>query len=267
MDYTFDFYFIDDGNGRGGGGGGEGGEGRDGGISSQFIYDDPRFFSKLYLLIKSVGLLCYTPLFLRCETPELYIMMNLMMGLSTINTARYEYRHYKRYGTTFSSVSEFRRWKVTLCPQSRIVFSISEFILKLAHFIYVYPPQLDFNTPCNIGKSFLLLHTIILFCVYLLTGIFSCGFMAIVYGEAMYRRFYRGRRREGSGSGSGSVSFTRSFPNLDEEECCICLTNSNDDPWVILPCKHLFHESCISRWLITRDTCPVCRVRVSGAVT
>jgi hypothetical protein len=199
-------------------------------------------------------LLCYATLLSRCVNPEIYIMMNLMMGLSTINTARYEYRHYKRYGTTFSSVSEFRRWKATLCPQSRIVFSISELIFKIAHFIYVYPPELEFNTPCNIGKSFLLLHTVVLFCVYLLTVIFSCGFMAIVYGEAMYRRFYRSRTR------------SRTFPSVDEE-CCICLTNANQEPWIILPCKHLFHETCISRWLITRDTCPVCRVRVSGAVT
>jgi hypothetical protein len=219
-------------------------------------------------------LLCYATLLSRCVNPEIYIMMNLMMGLSTINTARYEYRHYKRYGTTFSSVSEFRRWKATLCPQSRIVFSISELIFKIAHFIYVYPPELEFNTPCNIGKSFLLLHTVVLFCVYLLTVIFSCGFMAIVYGEAMYRRFYRSRTRSRSRSRSREdsvsvdvrVNFTRTFPSVDEE-CCICLTNANQEPWIILPCKHLFHETCISRWLITRDTCPVCRVRVSGAVT
>lgn len=260
MDYTFDFYFIDNGNGHD--------------ETSHFIYDDSRFFSKLYLLSKSLGLVCYTTLLSRCVNPEIYIMMNLMMGLSTLNTARYEYRHYKRYGTTFSSVREFQRWKADLWPQSRIVFSISELIFKIAHFIYVYPPELEFNTPCNIGKSFLLLHTVVLFCVYLLTGIFSCGFMVIVYGEAIYRRYYRSRSRSRSLSlsrsrsreGSGSVNFTRTSPSVDEE-CCICLTNANQEPWIILPCKHLFHESCISQWFITRDTCPVCRLRATSAVT
>jgi hypothetical protein len=37
------------------------------------------------------------------------------------------------------------------------------------------------------------------------------------------------------------------------EECCICLDNAVELPWVLLPCGHMFHISCITQWLITRE--------------
>jgi hypothetical protein len=40
--------------------------------------------------------------------------------------------------------------------------------------------------------------------------------------------------------------------------CMICLCSMNADH-VTLPCMHRFHRNCISRWLHTRTTCPVCR--------
>ncbi|KAL7134837.1 hypothetical protein ABFS83_11G052100 [Erythranthe nasuta] len=30
-------------------------------------------------------------------------------------------------------------------------------------------------------------------------------------------------------------------------------------------CGHVFHDNCIFQWLSIRDSCPLCRARVSGA--
>jgi len=46
--------------------------------------------------------------------------------------------------------------------------------------------------------------------------------------------------------------------------CMICLSSMNSDH-VSLPCMHRFHRNCISRWLYTRTTCPVCRTRVTSS--
>ena len=46
---------------------------------------------------------------------------------------------------------------------------------------------------------------------------------------------------------------------IDEEnECCICMDKNTND-WVNIPCGHAFHRECISQWLRTSHTCPVCR--------
>ncbi len=46
--------------------------------------------------------------------------------------------------------------------------------------------------------------------------------------------------------------------------CMICLSSMTSDH-ISLPCMHRFHRECISRWLNTRTTCPVCRTRVSSS--
>lgn len=46
------------------------------------------------------------------------------------------------------------------------------------------------------------------------------------------------------------------------QECPICLndsTSSSDGPMCILPCQHIFHTSCISRWLARKNMCCMCR--------
>ncbi|KAF8634952.1 hypothetical protein AX15_000679 [Amanita polypyramis BW_CC] len=51
-----------------------------------------------------------------------------------------------------------------------------------------------------------------------------------------------------------------------EKDCAICKeqfslkTDNPDELMVItLPCKHIFHEPCITPWLKSSGTCPVCR--------
>lgn len=48
------------------------------------------------------------------------------------------------------------------------------------------------------------------------------------------------------------------------ENCAVCLVAFDTaDPVVVLPCKHVFHRSCISRWLMERRaSCPLCGCEV-----
>lgn len=42
--------------------------------------------------------------------------------------------------------------------------------------------------------------------------------------------------------------------------CTICLENFEENELVfLLPCKHLFHEACVSGWLKTHGNCPNCK--------
>ena len=47
---------------------------------------------------------------------------------------------------------------------------------------------------------------------------------------------------------------------VEKEEiiCPICL-DSIEDQSVITSCKHVFHEECLSMWIIDHHTCPYCR--------
>ncbi|RVW80614.1 hypothetical protein CK203_044305 [Vitis vinifera] len=57
-------------------------------------------------------------------------------------------------------------------------------------------------------------------------------------------------------------NFKRSF---DEEECfSICLEEMGKGSLVThIPCLHVFHQACVSKWLMnSRPTCPACRFQV-----
>jgi len=49
------------------------------------------------------------------------------------------------------------------------------------------------------------------------------------------------------------------------EVCSVCLSAYDAcDLLIRLPCEHLFHEQCISRWLQQDGSCPQCRFHVQG---
>ena len=220
-------------------------------LTTYYVYDDHRFFSKMYVLLKFIGLLFYTTTLTLCDRPEVYIISNVVMFLSAANSARYEYRHYQRYGTIFSSLEEYQLWKKNLWPKSCIIFSAIELTFKFGYFIYIFPPKFVFNTVCNIGQSIFLIHIIILGCIYILTCIFSCWLIVVsIFID-----------RNSVPKNAFVQNFTTSII-VENEECCICLNTTNVKPWVLLPCGHKYHDECISTWLNTRDTCPVCRDRV-----
>lgn len=59
-------------------------------------------------------------------------------------------------------------------------------------------------------------------------------------------------------------SFGSVTGNLTGVDCAVCLSKFEpDDQLRLLPlCCHAFHSSCIDAWLVTNQTCPLCRSTV-----
>ncbi|KAI1096016.1 hypothetical protein F5B19DRAFT_488636 [Rostrohypoxylon terebratum] len=48
-------------------------------------------------------------------------------------------------------------------------------------------------------------------------------------------------------------------------ECTICIDEMTaGDEAVVLPCRHWFHEQCVTLWLKQHNTCPICRAPIDG---
>lgn len=44
------------------------------------------------------------------------------------------------------------------------------------------------------------------------------------------------------------------------QECAVCLCDFADgDALIELPCKHAYHQGCITDWLLTHNACPLCK--------
>ncbi len=277
MDYTFDFYFGSTTNNT---------SSRSSpqyinnyAADTQFIYDDHRHYSKLYVVCKSFGLFLYIATLTRCDHPELYIIMNGIMCLSTANSARYEYRHYQRYGTIFSSMVEFEEWKSGLWPKSRAVFSIIEIGVKMGYLIKTFPPVFMNSTICDVGESILKIHIMVLFGLYIIVGVFSTCFLSTVICDCICS-FLCCCRSDSQRNSSPIISYpVQLLSRLPEQtpppsqvlldinqECCICMDNDCIQLWSSLPCGHMFHASCVYQWIVTHHTCPVCRYDVRSTV-
>ena len=47
-------------------------------------------------------------------------------------------------------------------------------------------------------------------------------------------------------------------------DCSICFEELNNEEEYVLNCNHKYHRDCISRWLHTNPTCPLCRQPVDA---
>ncbi|XP_067419674.1 E3 ubiquitin-protein ligase RNF149 isoform X2 [Emydura macquarii macquarii] len=55
--------------------------------------------------------------------------------------------------------------------------------------------------------------------------------------------------------------------DVDAENCAVCIENYKPKDVVrILPCKHIFHRTCIDPWLLDHRTCPMCKLDVIKAL-
>jgi hypothetical protein len=220
--------------------------------SGVFIYDNRRICSKLYVVFKTIGLIFYISSLPTCDDNKYYIGMIVAMFLSLINSMRYEYSHFKRYGTIFLSINEFEEWKKELYPRSRILFSMVELVIKIVYFARIFPPVCVFNNLCQIGESIFKIHVIAILMIYIIAGFFStcllCSFHTI------------DRSHNRQPISSPNLIFVI---NIQNEECCICMDSDNTNPWSMLPCGHKFHCQCISQWLHSNQTCPICRIQIS----
>jgi len=210
-----------------------------------------RICAKLYVFFKFIGLIFYTISLPTCNNHDFFIGMIVAMFLSTINSARYEYAHFKRYGTIFSSVNEFEEWKKRLYPKSRILFSMVELAIKIVYFINIFMPICEFNNLCEIGESIFKIHILALFMIYIIAVVFSICFLCSV-------NCYDNSHRQQT----ISLLIPILVVNGQNEECSICIDTDNTSEWSILPCGHKFHRECISKWLLTNQTCPICRLHM-----
>lgn len=54
---------------------------------------------------------------------------------------------------------------------------------------------------------------------------------------------------------------TKAYEEKDEKKSCvICLNELQEgDKTILTKCEHLFHQKCLTTWLKTNITCPMCR--------
>ncbi|XP_058008189.1 uncharacterized protein LOC131182861 [Hevea brasiliensis] len=67
--------------------------------------------------------------------------------------------------------------------------------------------------------------------------------------------------RSASSSALNKLRKWRFFAEKEGGDSAICLEELSGArfPLTKMPCSHIFHERCISRWLKVRNSCPTCR--------
>jgi hypothetical protein len=229
-------------------------------ITPGFIYDNRRLCSKLYVFLKLLGLIFYTTTLSTCYRPYFHIIMFIAMFVSTMNSMFYEYQHYKRYKTNFSSISEFKLWKKNMWPKSRNILSSIEIGIKIWFFIKTFPPQFEFKNLCDLGESIFKIHILLLFSLYGIVGIFT---IFLLFSFYCYDSLFI-QQNQSLAVINKNITLPIQILVIDNknEECSICLDNDSTKTWTILPCCHKFHASCVSTWLLTHQTCPICRSNI-----
>ena len=60
--------------------------------------------------------------------------------------------------------------------------------------------------------------------------------------------------------------FNASECGANNRECSVCIESfKNGDDVMCLPCFHTYHKNCITPWLKTKSTCPVCKHQITSS--
>ena len=118
-------------------------------------------------------------------------------------------------------------------------------------------------------------NVIMIFIVFLVLGYYTllkcCGFgtLLICFGPALYRSIRRGSRPDANWVPTsrdllGQMKKQAFNPeeHPDGIECIICMEEYKEvDEVIELPCdgRHFFHAKCITNWLNTNNSCPLCK--------
>lgn len=52
----------------------------------------------------------------------------------------------------------------------------------------------------------------------------------------------------------------------DYDQCAVCIEPYNDGDIIrLMPCRHVFHKSCVDPWLMDHRTCPMCKLDILQA--
>lgn len=87
--------------------------------------------------------------------------------------------------------------------------------------------------------------------------------------EQWDRYQYKEAHKENKGSyGSVVEGEAKKAPVEDLPHCSICLGEYEDEEELVkLPCKHIFHDECISSWCANHVRCPLCNFDLESSPT
>uniref|UniRef100_A0A2P2IWY2 RING-type domain-containing protein n=2 Tax=Rhizophora mucronata TaxID=61149 RepID=A0A2P2IWY2_RHIMU len=116
----------------------------------------------------------------------------------------------------------------------------------------------------------LILHAMLLCCCRRLTQIGGASAESInalpTYRFKLQNNGSEGGEFDGNANEFGVVAVgTEKERALSSNDaiCCICLASYDDnDELKELPCSHLFHASCVDKWLKIKALCPLCKCSV-----
>ena len=73
-------------------------------------------------------------------------------------------------------------------------------------------------------------------------------------------------RLSGAPSARDAPGLTPPLPTRSPTQCSVCLMDVENDA-TSMPCGHLHHKECLTRWLRTHNTCPLCRSTIEADET